>query len=89
MARNARMTGDRPRRRVIALNEQGYRIGQDHQRALLTDAQVEAMRDRHEHDGVGYRRLAREFGVPRSTARDICSYRRRNQYADRHKAVDK
>lgn len=78
-----------PPRRVIALNEAGYRIGEDHQNAKLSDAQVEAMRDRHEHDGVGYRRLAKEFGCSRTQARWICTYQRRNQWADRHKTVDK
>lgn len=81
------MTG--PVRRVIALNDLGYRIGEDHHNAKLSDAQVEAMRDRHENDGIGYRRLAKEFGVDRGVARDICTYRRRNQWADRHKTVDK
>lgn len=82
------MTGDRPRRRVIALNDIGRQIGQGHHRATLTDDQIEAMRDRHENDGIGYRRLAKEFGCSRTHAQDVCNYRRRNHWTDRYKTVD-
>jgi len=70
------------------------RVGEDHQNAVLSDAQVEAMRDRYEAgvDGtgprIGYKALAREFEVPKRTVRDIVNYRRRAAYPDRWKRVD-
>ena len=70
------------------------RVGEDHQKATLSDLQVEAMRDRYEAgvEGtgpkVGYRVLAKEFGVSKRTVRDIVNYRRRVAYAERWKRVD-
>lgn len=52
-------------------NSRGWRIGQGHHRAKLTDAQVARMRSLFER-GIGYKALAREFGCSVSTARDIC-----------------
>ncbi len=57
-------------------NHRGYRVGEGHQRAKLSDAQVRAMRKLHEQ-GLGYRKLSREFGCGESTARDICTFRTR------------
>ena len=55
----------------------GHRCGESHQRAKLTDTQVIEMRRRHEVDGIGYRKAAKEFHCGQSTARDICTYRTR------------
>jgi len=73
--------------RTVAVNDQGLRIGEDHQRAKLTDAQVELMRDMHENQGVGYKRLARIFGVSPSHVRHICQYRKRAQVAKAYRPV--
>lgn len=56
-----------------ALN--GYRIGEAHQKAKLSDAQVKAMRAEYEPGkrGKGYLSLARKYGCGESTARDICT----------------
>ena len=85
---------DRPARRFVALNETGtQRIGEDHTRAKLTNAQVEQIRDEYEaHQSghpqhVGYRLLAKKWGVSKRTIRDICSYKTRNQWAARWKRV--
>jgi hypothetical protein len=64
----------------VLVNEAGYRIGESHPASELSDADVERMRDLHEEAGWGYRRLSAEFQVPKRTVRDICTYRRRNQY---------
>jgi hypothetical protein len=85
----------KPVKRHLALSENGrQRIGEDHANAKLTDAQVEAMRERYEAfpvghpEHVGYRQLAAEFGVAKRTARDIVNYNRRNQWAGRWKRVN-
>jgi hypothetical protein len=69
------------------VNERGRRIGETHHNALIFDAQVDQIRDRHEDDGVGYRRLAREFNVAKSTVRNICTYQHRAQTPDRWKTI--
>lgn len=83
------------RGRLVAVSEHGERVGQDHQHAKLSDAQVEAMRTRYEagQDGelpaIGYRALARLFNVHRQTVSDIVNYRRRNVFPARWKRIDK
>lgn len=61
---------------TIRRNHLGYRVGEHHHRAKLSDAQVADMR-RLNDQGWGYRRLSRRFGCGESTARDICTYRTR------------
>lgn len=70
--------------RRIGRNEQGYRVGESHQHATLSDAQVRQIRDLHElGDDAGVRwslgRIARELGLCKSTVQKICAYTRRNQ----------
>lgn len=65
-------------RRVVAVNERGIRLGEDHQRAKLTNAEVDLIRELHE-DGMSYAMLAAKFGVSKSSIADICRYRRRAQ----------
>lgn len=62
--------------------ENGYRIGQDHQRARLSDEQVRAMRAlyvRRQSIGkpMGYGALGEKFGCSMWTARDIVRMRTR------------
>lgn len=83
-----------PVKRYLALNETGtQRIGEDHPRAKLSDATVEAIRDEYEagQDGsgpyIGYRLLAKKYGVGKRTIRDIVNYRKRNQWAAKWKKV--
>lgn len=51
--------------------------GPKHWRARLTTAQVDAIRDAYEKGEGGYRYVAKCFGVPWTTVRDICRYRNR------------
>lgn len=67
--------------RLIGVNEKGARVGQDHPRAVLTDAQVEMVLVLHQRDGWGYRRIARVLEVSRESVRDVCKGRRRCQVA--------
>lgn len=65
--------------KLVAVNDDGLLIGEDHPRAKLTDAQVDEMRDLHEDHGWGMRRLARRFNCALSTAHAICTYQSRAQ----------
>lgn len=79
--------------RLVAVNEAGQRIGEDHGRARLTDHEVELMRRMHEEYPVGHplhvgcRVLAAKFGVTKTLARKICAYKVRAQVAARWKRV--
>ena len=63
---------------MIGVNEHGYRVGQDHQNAKLSDREADLIRQLHKQ-GMGYQRLADKFGVCKSTIASICKYQRRGQ----------
>lgn len=65
--------------RMIAVNEHGKRIGEDHQHAKLTNEQVDRIRDLHEDYGLKYSQLAEMYGVSKSMIAGVCQYRRRAQ----------
>lgn len=69
---------DFPQRRVtFAVDERGNPLGEQHHRAILSDADVELIRDIYDEGMVGYGLLAQVFGVSRATIRDIVTFRRR------------
>lgn len=77
--------------RLIRVNEGGRRIGESHQAAKLSDAEVEQIYAMHDA-GMGYRRIARKLdhvpgGISKSTVRDICTGRTRAQFCARIKRV--
>lgn len=63
----------------VAVNEEGRRIGEGHPRSTISDADVKRMRDLHEFEGVGVRRIARLMGLRHTTVARILAYSRRNQ----------
>lgn len=67
-------------KRMVGVNENGLRVGQDHQRAKLSDAAVDLIRELHE-GGMSYGVIAKKFEIAKSTVQDICTYRRRAQVA--------
>jgi transposase len=73
-------------RDYVAVNERGLRIGEDHQNAVLTDAEVELVRMLHS-EGMSYRDIAAKFEIGKSTVADICKYRRRGQTISAWKRV--
>jgi hypothetical protein len=73
-------------KRVVAYNEIGRRIGQDHPRAKLTDGDVELTLRLHE-EGWGYGRIASKLGASKSHVRHIVKGHRRCQTPARYKAV--
>jgi hypothetical protein len=69
--------------KLVFVNERGKRIGQDHHRAKLTDADIDQIFYLREA-GLSYLEIARKFddvvgGISRSTIRDILKGRRRGQ----------
>lgn len=54
----------------------GRRTGEDHQNAVLTDEEVQAMRDLRDQ-GSTYEWLAEKFEVSKSSVAKICKYQRR------------
>lgn len=74
--------------RLVAFNEAGLRIGQCHHRAVLTDAEVELVREMHENDGMSYKTLANKFEVSKGTIAKICRYERRGQTPANWKKIE-
>lgn len=75
-----------PKRRLVAVNECGQRIGQDHPRAVLTDHQIDLLLDLRD-EGWGYRRLAKVFQISRTAVKRYCKGEMRAQHAARYKRV--
>lgn len=63
--------------RLVAVNERGHPIGEFHHNARLSDAQVDRIRELHEDEGLGYKRIAKLLGISRNTVHGICVYKRR------------
>lgn len=68
----------------IAVNDLGYRVGESHHRAKLTDADIETILYLREA-GLSCAEIAGKFDddvrVSKSTVRDVCSGRIRGQAA--------
>lgn len=71
---------------LVALNEKGLRIGEDHVNAKLTDAEVETIRDLHDA-GMSYSQLAEKFEQSKGAIAKICRYERRGQTVSKWKAT--
>jgi transposase len=73
-------------RKQIGINERGLRVGEDHQNAKLTDAEVDMIRELH-HEGLSYKTLAVKFDVSKSLVRYIVQFKRRGQVASSWRSV--
>lgn len=68
--------------KLVALNENGRRIGESHPRAKLLDSEVDqvlALLDA----GLSYAQVAEKFDVSKSCVAHIATGRRRSQIIDR------
>ncbi|MFJ0380956.1 helix-turn-helix domain-containing protein [Bordetella bronchiseptica] len=72
--------------KAVAVNDAGFRVGQDHPRARYTDGEV-AMVHNLRDDGWSYRAIAQKLDMPKSTVRNICRGLQRCQAAVRVKIV--
>ncbi len=64
--------------RIVAVNDRGQRIGEDHPRAVLTDDEVAMMLELRA-EGYSLAWLGRKFDVHKGTAAKICRGDRRGQ----------
>jgi len=78
-------------KKLIATNERGYRIGEGHHRAKLTDADVEVILYLRFEAGLSCAQIAAKWDdgvrISKSTVRDICSGAIRGQIAARLRRV--
>lgn len=72
---------------LVPVNELGKRIGQHHHNARISDEMVDKIRELHEDEGLGYRRIAKLLGIKRQTVQKICNYERRAQTPTRWKKI--
>jgi len=72
--------------RKVGVNALGIRVGQDHQNAKLTDAEIVMLLEFREQ-GWGYRRLAAKFEISRAHVRRIVSGRARHQIPTRFRSL--
>ena len=77
-----------PKTIVVGVNDQGYRVAQDHpnHNPKITPVIVDALRDLHE-EGIGYGCLSLMFGISRGYIAQICRYEKRVSYATRWKTI--
>lgn len=72
--------------RTVAINDAGLRIGEDHQNAKYTNAEIEMVLTLRDED-KSYGEIARLAEMPKSTVRDIIKGRRRCQYPADFKTI--
>lgn len=65
------------RRIIYGVDEKGNRLGEAHQRAKLSDEDVELIRAIYEEGMESMSTLAQVFGVGKTTIADIINFRRR------------
>lgn len=75
------------KRRFVGVNDKGYRVGEDHHRAKLTNAQVDEIHELREQ-GLTYGQINKKTGIPKSTIASILQYNRRAQTPTRWRLVD-
>lgn len=73
-------------KKIVALNERGRVVGQEHPRALLLDWEIDQVLDLVE-SGLSYAQVAEKFGVSKSCIAHIASGRRRCQTPSRYVEV--
>lgn len=75
-------TGKKLQPTKVGVNSAGYRVGESHHRAKLTDADIETILYLREA-GLSYRAIAAKFDagltISKSTVRDVCNGRIRGQ----------
>lgn len=75
-------------KRAVAVNEKGYRIGESHHNAKLSDADVEMVRQLREEHRLQYAEIAEKFEVSRELVKKICQYRNRCETVARWRFIE-
>ncbi|RLJ20000.1 hypothetical protein DJ031_06730 [bacterium endosymbiont of Escarpia laminata] len=65
---------------MIQRNEKGFRVGESHQKARLSDVDVDLMRELHEVHGLKKAVIARKFNANYFTVCAILNYKSRVQW---------
>ena len=73
--------------RHVATNDRGLLVGRFHPNAKISDQDVDKIREMHEEQGLGYKRIAKIMGLSRNTVAGICQYVRRAQTYELWKQV--
>lgn len=72
---------------MVAVDERGFRVGETHHNARLSDALVEHIRDLFEYEGLRVGEICGRLGVARTTVKKIIRYERRISTPERWKKV--
>lgn len=72
----------------VAVDERGFRIGETHHNATISDQMVDMIRDLFEYDGLKCQEIAERTGIAKSTIVKICRYERRASRPHRWKRLD-
>lgn len=64
--------------RLVAINENGKRIGEDHYNAKYSNHEIDQVNELKD-SGLGYKRISKIMEMPIRTVRDIVSGKRRCQ----------
>ncbi len=70
---------------LAGYTHEGLRIGETHHRAKYTDHEIDMVRDLHEKEGMGYKKVAKVMDMPLRTVRSICNYTTRTEKPVRFK----
>lgn len=77
--------------RLVGVDDRGNRIGEDHPRAKLSNAEVDLIWELvHPTDGarpMSHRQVAAKFDISRGTVGDIVSCRRRSAYPTGYRRI--
>lgn len=80
-----RMTG---KRITFGIDEKGNRLGEAHQRAKLSDADVELIRDIYDEGMESMAQIAVVFKVSKSLVNHIVNFRKRATTPDAYRTID-
>lgn len=72
--------------RIVACTARGQPIGEDHPKAVLSNAEVDLLFRLREETGLGYAALAAKFEISKASVADILKCRRRNATPESFKA---
>lgn len=72
----------------VAVDERGFRIGETHHNATISDEMVDMIRDLYEYDGLRCQEISERTGIAKSTIVKICRYERRASRPHRWKKID-